>query len=53
MNVSNYITTSTVMLRRDVLHGAGSFEARIGRSSTDWDMWLGCCFLRGVSGFYE
>jgi glycosyltransferase involved in cell wall biosynthesis len=36
----NTITTSTVVLRRDIHEAAGSFARSIGPSSTDWDMWL-------------
>lgn len=38
--VSNYITTSTVILRRDLLSDVGQFADEVGRSSTDWNMWL-------------
>jgi len=38
--LGNFLTTSTVSARRDALLSAGPFDARIGPSSTDWDMWL-------------
>lgn len=38
--LSNYITTPTVMVRRDCHDRVGSFSEAIGKSSTDWDMWL-------------
>lgn len=36
----NYITTSTVMVRSQVQQAAGLFVPSVGRSSTDWNMWL-------------
>ena len=36
----NYVTTSTVLVRRSVQEAAGGFDRTIGRSSTDWNMWL-------------
>ena len=38
--LSNYITTSTVVVRRECHERAGTFTSSIGPSSTDWDMWL-------------
>ena len=38
--VSNFVTTSTSMARREALLRVGCFRASIGPSSTDWDMWL-------------
>ena len=40
LSLCNYITTATVMVRRSSHDRAGLFAAEIGRSSTDWDMWL-------------
>jgi glycosyltransferase involved in cell wall biosynthesis len=38
--LSNYITTPTVMVRRECHDRVGPFSETIGKSSTDWDMWL-------------
>jgi hypothetical protein len=37
---SNEMTTSTVVVRREVQARLGGFTAAIGPSSTDWEMWL-------------
>jgi glycosyltransferase involved in cell wall biosynthesis len=37
---SNTITTSTVVARRSAHEAAGPFSEAIGRTSSDWDMWL-------------
>ncbi|MDQ3889809.1 MAG: glycosyltransferase, partial [Actinomycetota bacterium] len=37
---SNTITTSTVVARRSAHEAAGPFSTSVGRSSTDWDLWL-------------
>lgn len=37
---SNTITTSTVVARRSAHEGAGPFSEAVGRTSSDWDMWL-------------
>jgi glycosyltransferase involved in cell wall biosynthesis len=37
---ANELTTSTVVARRSAHRAAGPFDASIGASSTDWDMWL-------------
>jgi glycosyltransferase involved in cell wall biosynthesis len=37
---SNVITTSTVVARRSVHEAAGPFSEAVGRTSSDWDMWL-------------
>lgn len=36
----NYITAPTVLVRRSCHDRAGRYAADIGRSSTDWDMWV-------------
>jgi len=38
--LSNYITTPTVMVRRECHDQVGPFSETIGKSSTDWEMWL-------------
>jgi glycosyltransferase involved in cell wall biosynthesis len=48
---ANELTTSTVVVRADVQRRAGAFAARgIGRSSTDWEMWLRLA-LRGAVAY--
>ncbi len=37
--LANEVVTSTVVARRDALRAAGPFVS-VGRSSSDWDMWL-------------
>ena len=37
---SNTITTSTVVARRSAHEAAGPFSETVGRTSSDWDMWL-------------
>ena len=37
---SNTITTSTVVARRSAHDEAGPFSEAVGRTSSDWDMWL-------------
>ena len=37
---ANELTTSTVVARRSAHAAAGGFAPEIGRSSTDWHMWL-------------
>jgi glycosyltransferase involved in cell wall biosynthesis len=37
---SNTITTSTVVARRSAHLAAGPFSETVGRTSSDWDMWL-------------
>src|SRR5205085_8663126 len=37
---SNTITTSTVVARRSAHEAAGPFSEAVGRTSSDWDMWL-------------
>lgn len=37
---SNTVTTSTVVARRSAHEAAGPFSAIVGRTSSDWDMWL-------------
>jgi hypothetical protein len=37
---SNTITTSTVVARRSAHDAAGPFSGAVGRTSSDWDMWL-------------
>jgi glycosyltransferase involved in cell wall biosynthesis len=37
---SNTITTSTVVARRSVHDSAGPFSEAVGRTSSDWAMWL-------------
>jgi glycosyltransferase involved in cell wall biosynthesis len=37
---SNTITTSTVVARRSAHDAAGPFSEAVGRTSSDWDMWL-------------
>jgi glycosyltransferase involved in cell wall biosynthesis len=37
---SNTITTSTVVARRSAHDAAGPFSVDVGRTSSDWDMWL-------------
>jgi glycosyltransferase involved in cell wall biosynthesis len=37
---SNTITTSTVVARRSAHDAAGPFSENVGRTSSDWDMWL-------------
>jgi hypothetical protein len=36
----NYVTTSTVLVRRECHARVGPHATDIGRSSTDWEMWL-------------
>lgn len=36
----NDVTAPTVLVRREAHERAGPYDERIGRSSTDWDMWL-------------
>jgi len=38
--LSNYITTPTVMVRRECHDQVGPFSEKIGKSSSDWEMWL-------------
>jgi hypothetical protein len=38
--LSNEITAPTVLVRRSAHDRAGPYDVRVGRSSTDWDMWL-------------
>ena len=38
--ISNYVTAPTVLVRRECHDRAGSYAPEIGRTSTDWDMWL-------------
>lgn len=38
--LSNYVTTPTVMVRRECQDRVGPFSETIGKSSTDWEMWL-------------
>jgi glycosyltransferase involved in cell wall biosynthesis len=38
--LSNYITAPTVMVRRECHEHAGPYASEIGKTSTDWDMWL-------------
>jgi glycosyltransferase involved in cell wall biosynthesis len=45
----NDVTTSTVMVRRSAQERAGDFDASIGRSSTDWNMWLRLALLGDVA----
>lgn len=45
--LGNYITTSTVLVRRDVLERAGLFREDI-RSGEDWDCWLRMARLSAV-----
>jgi glycosyltransferase involved in cell wall biosynthesis len=45
----NSITTSTVMVRRSAQERAGAFDASIGRSSTDWNIWLRLALLGDVA----
>jgi glycosyltransferase involved in cell wall biosynthesis len=37
---ANTITTSTVVARRSAHDAAGPFSETVGRTSSDWDMWL-------------
>jgi hypothetical protein len=37
---SNTITTSTVVARRSAHDAAGPFSEAVGRTSSDWEMWL-------------
>ena len=37
---SNTITTSTVVARRSAHEAAGPFSEAVGRTSSDWEMWL-------------
>lgn len=47
--LSNYITTCTVLVRRECHDRAGPFVSSIGASSTDWDMWLRVALLADVA----
>ena len=49
LSVCNYVTTPTVMVRRSCHDRAGPFAAEIGRSSTDWHMWLRLACLGDVA----
>jgi glycosyltransferase involved in cell wall biosynthesis len=47
---TNELTTSTVVVRSSVQRAAGLFSTAIGRSSTDWEMWLRLA-LRGAVAY--
>lgn len=38
--LSNYITAPTVLVRRTCHEQVGPYDPTIGRTSTDWEMWL-------------
>jgi glycosyltransferase involved in cell wall biosynthesis len=43
--LADFVTTSTVMVRRSALDRAGPFATDMGPSSTDWEMWLRLALL--------
>jgi hypothetical protein len=43
--LSNYVTAPTVMVRRECHDRVGPYATDVGKSSTDWEMWL-CIALR-------
>ena len=38
--LSNYVTTSTVLVRRDCYDRVGVYSAELARSGEDWELWL-------------
>jgi glycosyltransferase involved in cell wall biosynthesis len=38
--IANYVTAPTVLVRRECHDRAGRYAPEIGRTSSDWDMWL-------------
>lgn len=38
--LANYITTTTVMARREVYEAAGGFAHQMGNNCEDWELWL-------------
>lgn len=40
--LANFITTPTVLLRRDLLDRAGGFALAMGNNCEDWELWLRC-----------
>jgi len=38
--LSNYVTTSTVLVRRECYDRVGTYAAELARSGEDWELWL-------------
>ena len=38
--IANYVAAPTVLVRRECQDRAGAYAPEIGRTSSDWDMWL-------------
>jgi hypothetical protein len=47
---ANELATSTVVVRAGAQRAAGPFATNVGRSSTDWEMWLRLA-LRGAVAY--